>query len=319
MTHYPDLSTSCMVESGAHVRVVGWLAPAFHFERGEVSPEFYTKLCQQCMDAYEPMRLRGYHECEFLVGQSTPCTGRDYRNVWIPGQNGCLYVAPRMITHYIDVHSYKPPEEFIQAVLAAPDQKSSEYWRLMTPFGYAEPELYGLSLRVYEALSQDEQYKLQLKSKRTPEWEQEQPVEAAVVFGTEHFEQGNFHEAANRLQAAIDHRKGDQSLLLMFATACQKCGRFEDAIRVSSDIAARNMEYPGTVTRGKDALLVRALSFMGLQDYEKAKADFATVIERDEYCAEAYFGLSQISHALGLVEEASSYREKARALGFAGA
>ncbi len=82
---------------------------------------------------------------------------------------------------------------------------------------------------------------------------------------------------------------------------------------------ARNPEYPGTVTRGKDALLIRALAYQGLQDYEKAKADYATVIERDEYCADAYFGLSLCSHALGRSEEAANYREKAKSLGFTGA
>ncbi len=314
MTHYPDLSTSCMVEQGPQVRVVGWLNPGFPFETGSVSPEFMSKLKQQCVTPYRPMVLMGAHECEFKPDSSTQCQAPGHKNLWIPGANGCLYVAPEMIVHYIETHGYKPPEEFIQTVLAAPAQKSPEYWRMMEPFGHSEPILYGLPLHEYEALSRDEQYKLQLRSKRTPEWEQANPVEAAVVHGLEQAEMGNHLEAAKALETAVPERNKDQQFLLVFADSCQKCGRYQDAINVSSDIAARNQEYPGTVTRGKDALLIRALAYQGLQDYTNARADFSVVIERDQDCVAAFIGLSECSEALGLSAEAANYREQANKL-----
>ncbi|MGW0731163.1 DUF7919 family protein [Streptomyces sp. NPDC002851] len=31
--------------------------------------------------------------------------------------DGRVYVAPNLVTHYIDAHSYQPPQEFIEAVL----------------------------------------------------------------------------------------------------------------------------------------------------------------------------------------------------------
>lgn len=112
MTHYLDLSTSCMVEEGPHVRAVGWLNPLFPFDTGDVSPELISKLREHCTNPFQPMRLRGYHDCEFKLDESTECKATGLKNIWIPSANGCLYVAPEMIVHYIEVHSYRPPEEF---------------------------------------------------------------------------------------------------------------------------------------------------------------------------------------------------------------
>ncbi|MDP3508647.1 MAG: hypothetical protein Q8T09_11695 [Candidatus Melainabacteria bacterium] len=314
MTHYPDLSTSCMVEEGPRVRAVGWLNPLFPFDTGPVSPELIAKLQEQCANPFQPLRLRGYHDCEFKLNGSTECKATGVKNLWIPGANGCLYVAPEMIIHYIQVHSYKPPEEFVQAALAAPAQKSPQYWQMMAPFGYSEPVVYGLALSAYESLSERDRQLRAQASRRTPEWEKANPVEAAIYRGMEQAEKGNFSEAAKELEIAVISRTKDQNLLFVFANACQKCGRFQDAINVSSDLIARNQEYPGTVTRGKDSLLVRALAFQGLHDYTNAKADFSVVVDRDESCAAAYVGLSQCSAAQGLTAEAAAYLEQARKL-----
>jgi hypothetical protein len=35
-----------------------------------------------------------------------------------PGEVGIAYAAPFLITHYITVHGYRPPQVFIDAVLA---------------------------------------------------------------------------------------------------------------------------------------------------------------------------------------------------------
>ncbi|MGV9301376.1 DUF7919 family protein [Amycolatopsis sp. NPDC003676] len=38
--------------------------------------------------------------------------------VRIPGAPGTAYAAPSMIRHYITTHAYRPPQSFIDAVLA---------------------------------------------------------------------------------------------------------------------------------------------------------------------------------------------------------
>ncbi len=46
--------------------------------------------------------------------------GRPGRNgeIRIPGEAGVAYAAPFLITHYITVHGYRPPQVFVDAVLA---------------------------------------------------------------------------------------------------------------------------------------------------------------------------------------------------------
>ena len=31
-----------------------------------------------------------------------------------------LYVAPEMVSHYVNVHEYLPPKDFVEAVMAGP-------------------------------------------------------------------------------------------------------------------------------------------------------------------------------------------------------
>jgi hypothetical protein len=45
--------------------------------------------------------------------------------------NGRIYTAPDMIYHYITLHEYQPPDEFIAAVLASPDPSSEAYQSLL--------------------------------------------------------------------------------------------------------------------------------------------------------------------------------------------
>jgi hypothetical protein len=37
----------------------------------------------------------------------------------VPGLSGVVYVAPVLVAHYVEAHNYRPPDEFIQAVLSA--------------------------------------------------------------------------------------------------------------------------------------------------------------------------------------------------------
>ncbi len=47
-------------------------------------------------------------------------------NLYVPGE-GCVYVAPSMIAHYVDVHSYDPPATFWEAVMKCPEMGSATY------------------------------------------------------------------------------------------------------------------------------------------------------------------------------------------------
>jgi len=66
----------------------------------------------------------GFHVCELCN------VYRHGRNAMIPGR-GCIYYVPVMISHYIGVHFYKPPQEFLDAVMACPEMNSTQYFEAL--------------------------------------------------------------------------------------------------------------------------------------------------------------------------------------------
>jgi hypothetical protein len=48
------------------------------------------------------------------------------RNLWVPTKE-CVYVTPSMIAHYIRNHGYRPPDEFIVAVMSFPRTRTRDY------------------------------------------------------------------------------------------------------------------------------------------------------------------------------------------------
>jgi len=131
---YPDLGHRCDVDFGDHVRAVGWLAKGQPFRTGGVAREFFTALREQVCEAWQPVGMPGIHLCDFC-SQPLP-SGRfvgGNSNVWIPAADR-VFVAPALILHYIEVHGYRPPDEFVAAVLAAPQQESARFHELMDRF-----------------------------------------------------------------------------------------------------------------------------------------------------------------------------------------
>ena len=83
----------------------------------------------------------GHHECELCPVQADRLETFDERhrierdglvvdfgatNLFVPGE-GCVYVAPSMIVHYVDSHNYEPPTAFWQAVMKCPEMGSEAY------------------------------------------------------------------------------------------------------------------------------------------------------------------------------------------------
>lgn len=133
MTWYPDLGTATMVDWGDHIRAIGWLHESHSFPVGDSRPEFVRELreitskASYAMDALGWAAFAGFHTCEFC-GEF-----ESIRNVGIPA-GAILYVAPEMVSHYVEQHSYLPPEEFVEAVLASPDPDTSAYLTAVEPF-----------------------------------------------------------------------------------------------------------------------------------------------------------------------------------------
>jgi hypothetical protein len=136
---YPDLSTECQVDRGGEVRAVGWLGKRVGllgflgarqpFTVGEVESGFVNKLRQHIRTAWQPVVTWGLHSCEFCRRP----LARGSKNLWIPTRS-LKYVAPELIVHYIEVHCYLPPQEFITAVMDCPLQGSTEFFQLLSGF-----------------------------------------------------------------------------------------------------------------------------------------------------------------------------------------
>ncbi|SBT42774.1 DUF7919 family protein [Micromonospora auratinigra] len=94
---------------------VGWLAAGRPYPVGPVPAALTRRLA--VIGAVQRVNLcLGYHECDLCPpGQRPPEGNGELR---VPGAPGVAYAAPVLIGHYVTGHGYRPPPEFVAAVLA---------------------------------------------------------------------------------------------------------------------------------------------------------------------------------------------------------
>ena len=113
------------------LRAVGWLEYPHQFNTGATPNELVPRLemlIKQTRTAYSHYSFRGMMDCSICksTGLHSPGPIWSQENILVPG-NGAVFAAPGGIVHYVEVHSYRPPKEFIDAVLKCPDCDSREY------------------------------------------------------------------------------------------------------------------------------------------------------------------------------------------------
>jgi hypothetical protein len=126
MTTYEDLSRYSYTDSAVPMLNVGWLGADRTFPVGAVNAGVVPALVRLAADPANLMR--GSHTCQFCHAESpmmiqAPGThqGRAFLGngeIHVPGSDGVIYAAPTLIVHYIGAHGYRPPDAFVQAVLA---------------------------------------------------------------------------------------------------------------------------------------------------------------------------------------------------------
>ncbi|HMW01838.1 MAG TPA: hypothetical protein PLB18_01630 [Acidobacteriota bacterium] len=129
MTTFKDLDP-IETDFGIPFIPVGWLEKDSVFETGPVSQEFFTKLEALVVHPWQPFHRLGVHFCE-LCQFDPPGFNAE---VYIPFE-GKLYMAPVGIKHYIAAHWYRPPQIFIEAVLACPPMRSMAYHKSLLENG----------------------------------------------------------------------------------------------------------------------------------------------------------------------------------------
>ena len=103
---------------------VGWLEKGHTFEKRDSDPSFVKKLIKLYRNRVNP--TRGYHRCEFCLDPEfgLPVTVDNMTiklggaEIHVLAQDNKVFAAPDLIYHYVVEHSYAPPKEFIDAVLA---------------------------------------------------------------------------------------------------------------------------------------------------------------------------------------------------------
>lgn len=87
--------------------------------------ERLVELRHQFAEAFPQFSFRGLHECSLCAGHERLLLD-SHLNLFVPGE-GVIYVATGRVDHYIEVHGYAPPPEFVDAVMKCPDPRSAQY------------------------------------------------------------------------------------------------------------------------------------------------------------------------------------------------
>lgn len=125
--YFPDLSNECQVDKGPHVRAIGWLSVEHAFSTGVVPPIFIESLRAHLQNPCQPVVTWGSYRCNLCPAHLSDGPISGSRNLWVPSY-AFVYVAPELILHYIEVHLYKPPDEFINAVQIPRNRVQANTW-----------------------------------------------------------------------------------------------------------------------------------------------------------------------------------------------
>lgn len=131
MTYFEDLA-SCNAYFGSADQIretfgdgyrslvaVGWLENGRSFRRAAPDERLLRALKKWLALQAPPMAWLGFHVCD-LGCESNACGSRE---LFVPHERpGALYVMPELALHYMKVHGYRPPDEFIRSLLATADE-----------------------------------------------------------------------------------------------------------------------------------------------------------------------------------------------------
>lgn len=139
MTYFPDLSLYSYSRSqdSSIALNIGWLSKEHSYTQGKVPEDFIDRLWLFCGKLINP--TRGFSQCELCqdnaqwpvvasLNEKTVNLGN--AEIRVISRDNRIYASPNLIFHYVLVHGYSPPVEFINAVLLGPLPDSPEYLAL---------------------------------------------------------------------------------------------------------------------------------------------------------------------------------------------
>jgi hypothetical protein len=143
MTYYKDLSDYVYhrAEFGRpNTKNIGWLGRGHDFKKMDPTEEILDPLWSYCRVSVAQMR--GVHECEFCSRPSSGIVERKGERLLLGtseirvfSREGDIYAAPTLIFHYVETHRYRPPDEFLRALVREPAPPSKEYFDRLAELG----------------------------------------------------------------------------------------------------------------------------------------------------------------------------------------
>jgi hypothetical protein len=133
MAFYEDLSPYNYTHYCEKELNIGWLQKDKDFPVGD-TPEGFLERLKWFAEKPFPMFHAGHHLCEFCEDKNanSSCELR------IVGADDTVYACPILIIHYIEVHKYLPPQQFIDAVMNGPrpgqDKYTDAVYKSVVPF-----------------------------------------------------------------------------------------------------------------------------------------------------------------------------------------
>jgi hypothetical protein len=116
MAHFPDLSPYNYSPFAVPGTLnVGWLDRHHPFPVGPTCERNRARL-QELGRGLLVNRTAGFHVCEFCPPGGVMVYGAS--ELHVAGPDGRVYAAPSPVLHYVCAHRYRPPDEFIEAVMA---------------------------------------------------------------------------------------------------------------------------------------------------------------------------------------------------------
>ena len=143
MTYFKDLSIYSYLarQQWPMENNVGWLGAGHEFSIWSPSEAILDSLWKYCK--VHVNQTRGLHGCH-LCRESYPM--KAWRNgesqmlgsaeIRAFSNRGAIFAAPNLIFHYVSVHGYQPPDEFIDALSEGPCPPDPEYFVRLEKLGH---------------------------------------------------------------------------------------------------------------------------------------------------------------------------------------
>jgi hypothetical protein len=142
VTQFADLSPYIYTRVTSTEKNVGWLGESSVFDTMQGDELLLDMLWRHCKISVA--QTRGIHDCELCRSRRSYIVERNGERlllgsaeIRVISRAGSVYAAPNLVYHYVQAHQYRPPMEFIDAVLEGLTPGSNAYFDRLSELGWS--------------------------------------------------------------------------------------------------------------------------------------------------------------------------------------